>query len=150
MKIWFNDRYHRMRISSETVTRLAEGVLFEMRTPNAEVGVTLVGDPEMRRLNRRYRGINCPTDVLAFAMQEGSPQPCPRQCPRLLGDIVISADTLKKQARRQGHSMRHEISVLIIHGLLHLLGFDHERSPAKARAMRRKEEQLLEIASKLI
>ena len=94
----------------------------------------------MRRLNRRYRNINRPTDVLAFAMREAPYS-------SLLGDVVISMHTARRQARTMGHSLDHEMVTLLIHGILHLVGYDHERSPRDARVMRQKEEAIFRALS---
>ncbi len=94
----------------------------------------------MRALNRQYRGKNGTTDVLSFCMREG---PFADVRPDLLGDIVISVPVAEKQAHTAGHSLTREIDLLLVHGLLHLLGYDHERGPAEARRMRRKEQMLL-------
>jgi probable rRNA maturation factor len=94
----------------------------------------------MRALNRRYRGKDRTTDVLSFALREG---PFGDVQPEMLGDIVISVPVAEKQARERGHSLSREIEHLLVHGLLHLLGYDHERGHAEARRMRRKELLLL-------
>jgi probable rRNA maturation factor len=78
--------------------------------------VCLVSDRAMRRYNRRFRGINRPTDVLAF--EDGASGRA--------GDLLISAETARRQARRLGHALETELEILALHGLLHLLGFDHE------------------------
>lgn len=90
----------------------------------------------MRSLNRRYRGIDRATDVLSFSQREGQ---FASIRPDLLGDIVISVPAAVRQAKEQNHSLSREIERLLVHGLLHLLGYDHERGPAEARRMRRKE-----------
>lgn len=138
MKIWFKNHYRRVKIRSTVMIRLVEKVLGEMGEPSAEVGLVLTGDPEIRRLNWQYRGIDRPTDVLAFPMREKR-----ESSYYLLGDVVISIPTARKQALQQGHSLQQELALLIIHGLLHLLGYDHERSVADARVMKRKEKKLL-------
>jgi len=94
----------------------------------------------MRTLNRTWRRIDRTTDVLSFSQREGQ---FPDIQPQVLGDIVISLPRAEQQARDAGHSLAREIDRLLIHGLLHLLGYDHERSPAEALRMRRKERQLL-------
>lgn len=94
----------------------------------------------MRALNRRYRGKDRPTDVLSFSFREGA---FPQVQPDLLGDIVIAVPVAERQARERGHSLRSEIDRLLVHGLLHLAGYDHEQGPYAARRMRRKELQLL-------
>jgi len=106
----------------------------------AELSVLLVGDAEMRRLNRDYRGKDAPTDVLAFALREGDGGTLH---PEMLGDVVISLDTAARQARARGATLGDEVRVLLTHGVLHLLGYDHERSPRDARAMFRKQRHLL-------
>ncbi|MBI2187641.1 MAG: rRNA maturation RNase YbeY [Acidobacteria bacterium] len=81
------------------------------------VTVAIVSDGDVRRLNRRYRRIDRPTDVLSFPAEE----------PDNLGDIVVAAGVARRQAREAGHSLQAELRVLALHGLLHLLGYDHER-----------------------
>jgi len=93
----------------------------------------------MRALNRRYRGIDHATDVLSFSQREGQFSDLR---PDILGDIVISVPTAVRQARERNHSLGREIERLLVHGLLHLLGYDHERGPTEARRMRRKEIRL--------
>jgi len=90
----------------------------------------------MRSLNYRYRGIDRTTDVLSFSQREGQ---FAGLHPQLLGDIVISVPTAARQAREQKHSLSRELERLLVHGLLHLLGYAHEHDPAEARRMRRKE-----------
>lgn len=94
----------------------------------------------MRSLNRQYRGKDKTTDVLSFSFQEGK---FPHVQPHLLGDIAVSVPAARRQAFAAGHSTVREIEILLIHGLLHLLGFDHERSERDARTMRRREALLL-------
>ncbi len=90
--------------------------------------VTLVRDESIRDLNRRFRSKNYPTDVLSFPSKGRARWALPEEerAPRL-GEIVISVETAKRQARREGHQLDMEIKLLMIHGLLHLMGFDHER-----------------------
>ncbi|HET9195318.1 MAG TPA: rRNA maturation RNase YbeY [Vicinamibacterales bacterium] len=91
--------------------------------------VAVVPDGRVRELNRRYRDKNLPTDVLSFPADE----------PGQLGDIVIALDVARRQARAAGHSLATEFRVLALHGLLHLLGYDHERDNGE---MRRLEQRL--------
>jgi len=99
---------------------------------DAELSVALVGDAEMRALNAQYRHLDKPTDVLSFALESAPPAAGE---PALLGDVVISLDTAARQAARRGAGIVDEVRTLLAHGLLHLLGYDHERSPAEARRM---------------
>ena len=107
----------------------------------AEVSVLLVGDRAMRTLNRRYRGKDRTTDVLSFPMREGR---FPRVRQELLGDIVLCVPAAARQARSAGGTFRGEIDRLLVHGLLHLLGYDHERGEQEARRMDAHERRLRE------
>ena len=98
----------------------------------------------MRSLNRHYRGQDKTTDVLSFSLREGR---FPHIQPEMLGDIVISVPVAERQAREEGHALAREIDRLLVHGLVHLLGYDHERSPHEAGRMKRKEHQLLKRLS---
>ena len=105
------------------------------------MSLLLVGDRAMRGLNRRYRGKDRSTDVLSFAFREGV---WGGLRPELLGDIVISVPAAERQARDAGTPVAEELERLIVHGLLHLLGYDHERGAAEARRMERRERRLRE------
>src|SRR5881392_732110 len=109
-----------------------------LRRDRAELSIVLVSDREMRALNRRWCRRDRPTDVLSFAQREGA-----GGAPDgLLGDVVISVDTARRQAAERGETLAREADRLLIHGLLHLLGYDHERSAAEARRMQRRERAL--------
>jgi probable rRNA maturation factor len=109
------------------------------------VTIALVSDDEVRRLNRAYRGLDRPTDVLSFpaadagALRRSEPQPPWFTSGPFLGDIVIARGVARRQAREACHSELSELRVLALHGLLHLLGYDHERDRGQ---MRRVEERL--------
>ena len=94
----------------------------------------------MRTLNRAWRGKDKTTDVLAFSLREGR---FSQVRPEMLGDIVISVPMARKQARVAGHGLEQELERLLVHGLAHLLGYDHERGMQEAQRMERKERQLL-------
>lgn len=118
----------------------ARRLLASIEFAHAELSVVLCDDPHIRALNHTHRGIDRPTDVLSFAMQEGDGQ---LEDDPVLGDLVISIDTARRQADELGHPLDHELRVLLVHGLLHLLGYDHETSPADAEEMRAAERKLL-------
>jgi len=105
------------------------------------VGVVFVSDRAIRRLNRDWRGIDKPTDVLSFAMREGEG---PAGGSPSLGDVVISVDTAARQAAELGHSFDEEVERLLVHGLLHLFGYDH-REAAERRRMQAMERRLLRV-----
>ncbi|MCR4429851.1 MAG: rRNA maturation RNase YbeY [Tepidanaerobacteraceae bacterium] len=119
----------------------------EKAPQDAEVSVVLVDDEYISKLNRQYRAKDAPTDVLSFAMRESAPggeiiQEGP-EAEKLLGDIVISVERAREQSEDYGHSFEREMGYLAVHGLLHLLGYDHEDEKNK-KIMRRKEEEILE------
>ena len=113
-----------------------------------ELSLTLTSDRAIRRLNRDFRGIDTPTDVLSFSQieQAGSAPPDPRDVknrPGLpVGDVVISIDTALCQAREYGVSTPARLRRLLVHGFLHLIGYDHERSATDARRMFARERTL--------
>ena len=104
-----------------------------------EVTVALVGDRQIRSLNRRFRALDRVTDVLAFPMDGAAPDPGPLASgPRYLGDIVIATGRARRQARAEGHSLTTELRVLALHGFLHLLGYDHGRDAGQMERMERR------------
>jgi probable rRNA maturation factor len=108
------------------------------RAAGRELGVSVVGAPESRRLNARYRGRDCPTNVLSFP---APPQPRGADV-RPLGDLVVCGRLLRAEARAQAKTLRAHWAHLIVHGALHLIGYDHERD-ADARRMQRREIAVL-------
>jgi probable rRNA maturation factor len=128
-----SQRCHRVRL-----LHVANRILAEMGEPSAELSVTFVGDRRMRTLNRQYRKQDRTTDVLAFAVREG-----PLVQSALLGDVVVSMPTAIRQAKTAKRSLDEELIILLIHGILHLFGYDHERNEQEAHRMRRKEQTVL-------
>ena len=112
-----------------------------------EVDITIVTDDEIHALNRDYRSVDRATDVLSFALDEdgGEPELVGGPEVHLLGDIIISAETAARQAEEFGHGLEREIVYLAVHGLLHLLGYDHMQEEDKAIMRAKEEEALREI-----
>jgi len=105
-----------------------------------ELSILLTDDDHISDLNRRYLGKEGPTNVLAFPMRgEASPEPHTG----ILGDVVVSVDTALEESRKSGEPLNRTVHRLLVHGILHLLGYDHDRSPQEGRRMRRKEDRLL-------
>jgi len=111
-------------------------------SPDVKLSLSLVDDEKITALNQKYLSRSRPTDVLAFSMREGE---FSEINPSLLGDIVVSVETAKKQAETKGHSLEEELCLLIIHGILHLVGYDHEIPGSQAKEMRKKERELFSI-----
>lgn len=147
MPILIQYNIHHPKIETRSLGTLARQVIREtLITVNgpedAEISLLFTGDNEMLELNEKYRHISRPTDVLSFAFTEGSGPPPPTP---MLGDIVISLDTAIRQSQDRGHSVRREITILLIHGILHLLGYDHENvSKTKRDQMRAAERAALQ------
>ncbi len=112
----------RRPFSNRAIAQRAERMLAAIRMEQAEVSILLCDDETIHQLNRDYRGKDRPTDVLAFAMREGEGGGVQ---PSMLGDIVISIDTTRRQAHERGLAIVEEATFLLAHGLLHLLGYDH-------------------------
>ena len=116
----------------------------EALSPQTEVDITLVDDAAIHELNRTYRGIDRPTDVLSFALDEGEEEPevDDDEIEHLLGDVIISAPTAVRQGEEYGHGLEREMTYLAVHGMLHLLGYDHMEEKDKL-IMRKREEEVL-------
>ena len=116
----------------------------EALSPQTEVDITLVDDAAIHELNRTYRGIDRPTDVLSFALDEGEEEPevDDDEIEDLLGDVIISAPTAVRQGEEYGHGLEREMTYLAVHGMLHLLGYDHMEEKDKL-IMRKREEEVL-------
>ncbi len=106
-----------------------------------ELSILFVSDREIQTLNHKYRGKTKPTDVLSFPLQEGGESHLSSQV-AALGDIVISVETAKRQAQKFGKTFEEELKFLLIHGFLHLLGYDHEKSKKEEKRMHRQEKIL--------
>ena len=119
-----------------------ESLKYEGYSTEAEVSLTFVDDSYIRSLNAEYRNIDKETDVLSFALNEGEEMPEEAEAEELLGDIVISLPTAKRQAEEYGHSFEREVAYLTAHGSLHLLGYDHMTDEDR-EVMREKEEAIL-------
>jgi probable rRNA maturation factor len=133
-------RHRARRVATAPLGRFARALARELGVPGgAGLTVCLVGDATMRRLNLRWRGKDRTTDVLSFP--GGGPDPSGGHH---LGDVVISIPTAARQAAEVGHSLAREVRVLLVHGVLHLLGHDHETDDGRMmRLQRRLEGRLL-------
>lgn len=125
-------------------TIIHNAALASLRThglEDCEVSILITDDLEIETLNRKYRQITAPTDVLAFAMNDGIDG---NLHSHLLGDVVISVQTAQRQAADKHHSLEIELAWLTVHGVLHLLGYDHQ-TPQDAAIMFEKQEEILRL-----
>jgi probable rRNA maturation factor len=125
--------------------KIAETVLESENQPDAEMGIVITGQEKIRELNRRYLDRDQPTDVLAFALK-GTPGEMPFPAPDddvdHLGEVVISAEQAVIQGKEHHHSTQKEIAILLVHGTLHLIGYDHGE-PDEEKTMNRKAQAIL-------
>ena len=131
-----DNRQHRVPIAVPRLARAATRALAAVGRIGGSVDVTIVDDAEIRRLNARHRGIGRRTDVLAFPLE------APDTPDQLVGQIVISADTARRQSRRLRIPLGLELDLLVTHGTLHLVGYD-DRDPVEADLMHRREREIL-------
>lgn len=127
-----------------TLRRRAEKMLRHLRLRGAELSVALVDDATIHALNKAYRRKDKPTDVLAFPMLD----PVPETPAGLLGDVIVSVPTARRQAARRRRPLLAELTMLLAHGLLHLLGYDH-RDEAEERVMTARTRELEAAAARL-
>jgi len=126
------------RIDRALLRRRARRILAALGSARAELSISLVDDAAISALNHRYRGRPRPTDVLAFSLLEGAHAD---RRGALLGDVVIGIETAARQARARRRRLDDEVARLLVHGALHLVGYDHLRS-AEARLMRAQERRV--------
>ncbi len=129
------------RVNDLLVKRTAELLLILSGRSAAELSILLINDKKIAELNRFWRRKSGPTNVLAFSLTEGDDLPMSHN---LLGDIVISVETAAREAGNEGISLHARMLVLLVHGFLHLLGYDHEKSESEAVRMHKKEKELLQ------
>ncbi len=121
--------------------RVARTALEAESVPGAELGILITSDAIIHDLNRRYADEDKATDVLSFSLREGEEFVSPDETLRL-GEVIISLDTAKRQAEEAGRALEAEVAHLLVHGILHLLGYDHAE-PEQEQEMRRREQEIL-------
>ncbi|WP_242637607.1 rRNA maturation RNase YbeY [Desulfobacter hydrogenophilus] len=139
------DNHQEERLPTTPLHKKTEQILSALGCDNHEISIVITDDAQVRDLNRTYRGKDAPTNVLSFPMQEGEFSDI---TPGLLGDVVISLDTAQTEALSAGISTDERMSQLLIHGILHLIGFDHELGESQAREMEEKSLELLRLIEK--
>lgn len=148
MPVLLNSIQDKVLLSPEQLSLLEKVIEHGMagyHQENTEVSVVLADDDYLQELNLEYRGLDSPTDVLSFAFQEdngGMPIHFEENIPELLGDIYISVERAVEQAKAYDHTLERELCYLAVHGLLHLLGYDHQ-DPEQTAKMRESEELIM-------
>lgn len=148
LELYMNDETEKV---DQTVQKLVEDLLRhalneEGLTGETEVSVTFMDDAAIQEVNKAYRGIDAPTDVISFALEEeveGEVAIIVEGMPTVLGDILIAVPTAERQAAEYGHTVEREIGFLALHGLLHLLGYDH-LTESEEKEMFGRQKEILE------
>jgi len=144
MKIQIENRQSRFKISKQTIRRTVSSILNILDCPDKEISIVFTDDTSMQQLNKQYLGKNKPTNVISFSLQEGK---YGNVNPHVLGDVVISTDTAQRDALRGNLTFEQEIDFLLIHGILHLLGYNHENTSRNEKARMKTKE--IEVFHKL-
>ena len=132
-----------MPVAKTQLRKVAQRILDALGCPEAELSISIVGDRAIRVLNREYLGRDKATNVISFAMQEGE---FGSVNPDLLGDVVVSVDTAAREAEEGGETFLSRLYFLVLHGILHITGYDHERSgAAEAARMEAKEREIFAL-----
>ncbi len=139
MGIYLSNRQKSLPIKTANLRRRLARLMKELDLAEADLSVTVTDDAAIREINREYRGVDAPTNVLAFALEEGEPLP---GAPRVLGDIVISAETIRREAPPLGYTDGEMFYFYLVHGLLHLIGYDHEQGSEEAARQEAETERL--------
>jgi probable rRNA maturation factor len=142
MEILIENRQSSCEISQEKIEQTVRVILDALDCAEAEISILITDDPTIEELNRKYLHRNGPTNVIAFPMREGE---FAHLTPQLLGDVVISTDTAAREAKSTAMSIEQRFKELLVHGILHLLGYDHETSGPEARKMEIKNQELLKL-----
>ena len=129
-------------MSLKKIEKNAQAVLNALDSPDGELSVLIVDDPQIAILNKEYLNRQGPTNVIAFPMRDGG---FGDLNPQLLGDVVISIETARREGGDAGISTPARVSQLLVHGILHLFGYDHEKDDGEARRMEEKSDELLEM-----
>jgi rRNA maturation RNase YbeY len=127
-------------VDSRSLINHAEKFMQALGRQDGELSILLVDDDNIKTLNKQHRNIDSATDVLSFPQMDDN-----EFISHLLGDVVISVETAKRQASEHHFSLEQELVLLLLHGLLHLLGYDHERSPKEEQVMKEKTWELFAL-----
>jgi probable rRNA maturation factor len=145
MEVLIDNRQSSHKIALKKIKQTVQVILGVLDCPDGEISILLVDDPQIEELNQQYLNRQGPTNVIAFAMREGE---FADVSPYLLGDVVISMDTAAKEAQIAATSMERRFNELLVHGVLHLMGFDHETSEEDAQVMEDMSREILALIYK--
>ncbi len=148
LRIYFSNEQEKIKVTYAVKilirSAITETLALENFDRNAQVSVTFVDNEGIHEINRKFRNIDRPTDVLSFPLLGDDDQPDDKLFSVPLGDIVLSLERAKEQAIEFGHSFEREVAFLTAHSVLHLLGYDHETGEEDEKIMRQKQNQIME------
>jgi probable rRNA maturation factor len=142
MDIQIDNKQNRFKIANEILQKKTTAILNALGSPDGEISILIVDDNRMADLNEKYLHRKGPTNVIAFPMREG---PYTEVSPNLLGDVVISIETALKEGEAGGVRLEQRFLELLIHGILHLFGYDHENPGDESQRMEEKSHELLQL-----
>jgi probable rRNA maturation factor len=145
MEVLIDNRQKKYKISMTTIQQKTTDILNALDYHDAELSILIVDDPQIAILNKKYLCRNGPTNIIAFPMRTDQ---FSNINPELLGDVVISIETAEKEGKSIGISMEERFTQLLVHGILHLLGYDHEESEQEADKMEKKSDEILKLIKK--
>ena len=137
--ILIDNRQKQCKVSKPKIRKTAQALLNALGSPDGELSIVIADDPQIQALNHQYLNRPGPTNVIAFPMRDGK---FPDINPNMLGDVVISVDTAAREAKDLGIDFEERFNFLLIHGILHLFGYDHETNKKNERKMEKKSEEL--------
>jgi len=140
MSIFIHNKHSEIQIDNLDLKKKVDAIMASLNCLDKEISILLMGDDDIRQLNKEFRDYDKPTDVLSFPQNSDEDPPIPGEI--ILGDIAISLDIAKTQAKEHGLKLKEEVILLLIHGILHLLGYDHEISEQEENKMRNKTREL--------
>ena len=143
MKILINNEFPGIKVDARKIEQQTGKVLTSLDCNEHEISILFIGDQRIRDLNQQFRDIDRPTDVLSFPQISEDELEAPGAL--VLGDVAISLETARQQSEDHGLSLKEELTLLLIHGILHLLGYDHEISAQEEERMRKKTRELFEV-----
>ncbi|MFO7965635.1 MAG: rRNA maturation RNase YbeY [Desulfobacterales bacterium] len=146
MGVLIDNRQKKFKVPIKTLRSKTQAVLNALGCPDKELSMVITDDDGIQQLNKAYLFRDRPTNVIAFPMQEGD---FPHVSPDMLGDVVISAETAAREAQNAGMGFMERFDELVVHGILHLLGYDHEKNEKEAAEMRKKSIEMLKAVSRL-
>lgn len=147
MGILIDNQQNGWTINLAKIEKTARAILNDLDCPEGELSILLVDDGRIQALNREYRHKDRPTNVLSFSMREGD---FSQVTPELLGDVVISVETAAAEAKSTGILLGEHMTWLLIHGILHLFGYDHEKSTQRADEMETRTSELMQKVKTLM